>query len=566
MLVINALRAMACQLSTGSYSDTVFSLLCPAQELGEVVYKMISSSFQLVTVVKENIEINTMRDFLDCTSDWIECIVRCTPPLTAAVVKQLSSCLSTLIENAKSDVEGDALAGMVRRVLEGLKFSEWPALYSANLGDELRQSLCALLETAFTFALDWLKPLMPQSKRKHVPDLPSTSCSRLETFLLIGDLLRFEEPTWLPDTSELVKTELQELCIHGLDTSTGDLMSDECWSVLCYLIGCVSHCQPSLELLRHIADVIASESEGLRDVSLLEACFCHAIPSVSSESLRSIAEHVLKLVPQSKMPSVAARIRLLRFLIRYAEHDDQIEVLASLGWDMFMFVLKPLHRKTPGEKHWPDHVVGACSLAEDLVKRRDVLTFRERHIALLLSYICTTLGPASGKKDTKSDVDNTTVEGEVTVVYSALAGLFSTVFQRYTKQLYACIPSAISVLRCFLRHTMYCSPTAGQIPSNDAVNERGQRLARICEQLVAHKDIYKKHVIGLVLEFVHDGLGQSSIDLNVRNSLLPAIFSLLDTMSTYEMKQLDAHMDTKAKVLFRSIHQGYQKTHTYKGQ
>ena len=208
----------------------------------------------------------------------------------------------------------------------------------------------------------------------------------------------------------------------------------------------------------------------------------------------------------------------------------------------------------------------ASALAEDLVKRRDILTFRERDIALLLSYICTTLDPVGVTKESTSGVVDNVAEDEGTVVYSALAGLFLTVFQRYTKQLYACVPSAISVLHCFLRHAMYYSDIAGLIPSIEAVNERGQQFARVCEQLVAHKDIYKKHVIGLVLEFVHDGLGQSAIDLHVRNSLMPAIYSLLDTMSTYEMRQLDAHMDTKAKVLFRGIHQGYQNVHTYKGQ
>jgi hypothetical protein len=423
------------------------------------------------------------------------------------------------------------------------------------------------LKTVYEVSLDTIKPLLLNNPdRKHVPNLPRTSDARLESFLLLGDLLRLQATGWLPDTCHLVKIEVQELCIHALGTGIGESISNEFWNALSYLIGCISHLQPSHELMSRTIHVLVTESACPLDVSVLNACFCHAIPTCSTDNLRSIVKQIFQLMSQSGGPSIASRIRLLRYLLRYTDHKEHIEILSTFGWDMLMLALQALRRRSTDEKYWADHVEGACALAEDLVKRRDILTLRERDIALLLSYICTTLGPVGGTKDSTSSVLDNVAEHEVTVVYSALAGLFTTVFQRYTKQLYACVPSAVSVLHCFLRHAMYYSATEGSIPWIEAVSERGQRFARVCEQLVAHKDIYKKHVIGLVLEFVHDGLAQSAIDLHVRNSLIPAIYSLLDTMSTYEMRQLNAHMDTKAKVLFRGIHQGYQKVHTYKGQ
>lgn len=49
-------------------------------------------------------------------------------------------------------------------------------------------------------------------------------------------------------------------------------------------------------------------------------------------------------------------------------------------------------------------------------------------------------------------------------------------------------------------------------------------------------------------------------------ALLPGIFSLLDSLSIHEMKQLNVSMDTSSKATFQSIYQTYQKLHAYKGQ
>jgi len=558
--VVTALRKTARSLLMGAHSEAVFGFLCSVQGLGGFACNIMTSTIRLLVVAKDALNANKgVQDLLDSTGDLIECAARSSLILSADAAKQVSVGLLESMKTTESEWETIALAGMVRRLLEGLRFNEWPSLYDGSEQNEVHQQLHAIFESAYKLSLAAVKSLPLNGDRKVVPVLSPSDDASLERYLLLGDLLRIQDVKWLPDTS-LARREMQDFCIHSLGNASATSATDKNWNDLSYLVGCIANYQPTIELALHIVDALVAEMQNPRDVSLLDACLCHAIPTLPAEQVRAVAEKMLNLPPRSSMVSIASRIRLIRLLLRYADGADQNEVLASFGWDMFTLSLKPLHRKSPEEKDWAMNALVASSLAEDLIRRRDILTFRERDVALLLSYISTTLGPAGGKH-VEAAVNDAPTEDEGTVVFSAMTELFSTIFQRYTKQLYACVPSAISVLHSFLRHAMY--PTENQSP--ESVNERGQRFARICEHLVAHKDIYKKHVVGIVLEFVH-ALAQS-LDLQIRNSLIPAIYSLLDTMSRYETQQLDAHMDNKAKALFRGIiHQGYQTVHTYKGQ
>ena len=294
---------------------------------------------------------------------------------------------------------------------------------------------------------------------------------------------------------------------------------------------------------------------------MLDASFCRATPGLHGQDLESVLIKLTTCVEQVNSPSsVGPRLRLFKYLLRYLEEDDQIQLLSSYGRKIFALALKPMHGHAE-EPLWAENVATASTLLEDLLKRRDILPLKERDLALILSYIVAVLGPAEGVSITENLAGrNCSDDDDETAVYTCTADLFSTVFQRYTKQLYTCVPSVISALHCFLRHSI----NAPLSLPGQSIAIRGQRFTRLCEHLVGHREIYKKHVVGLVLEFVV-GLGQS-MSLQRRDSLVPAIYCLLDTMSTFETQQLNAYMDTKAKILFRTIHQSYQKLHTYKGQ
>jgi len=561
--VVAALRKSASKLFTGAHADAALTFLCERAGLGEFVCGLMNSAIRLLAV-HNGLDLDQSHDVLGTTGDLVERAGASSPLLTASTAQRLSTSLFNLKRTAKSAGETRALACLARRLLAGLDFTEWPSLYASfeAEGEELCGQLATVFTSVYELALEAIGPLLSSCNRKLIPDIDGDVWP--EGFLLLGDLLRIKDASWLPDTSQ-ARAEMQELCMGGLRALDGESVAKVNGDVLTYLVGCLIEFHPSTELTFCIVDALITETSHVEGSKLLDACLCHTIPSLEGDSLLAVLKKLTNRATQCSMSSIASRLRLFAFLLRYSEQEDQIEALSSFGWKIFLLALQPMHANT-GANGWATHVVVAASLVEDLVKRRDVLTFRERDLALILSYISGTLGPGaepeteSCKDKSASRTDNDD-EATSVVVFAAMTGLFSTMFQRYTKQLYACVPSAISVLHCFLRHVMY-APRGQSVQS---VTERSQRFSRICELLVSHKDIYKKHVVGLVLEFVR-GLGVQSMDLQVRDSLVPAVYCLLDCMSTYETQQLDAHMDTKAKTLFRSIHQGYQKIHTYKGQ
>ena len=82
--------------------------------------------------------------------------------------------------------------------------------------------------------------------------------------------------------------------------------------------------------------------------------------------------------------------------------------------------------------------------------------------------------------------------------------------------------------------------------------------------LVAHKEILKKHVLGLVLDFV-EALKNDMTPIR-KKVLTPSICSILEMLSDYEVSQLTALLDTTSKALFRSFYDSYQKWHVYRGR
>ena len=174
---------------------------------------------------------------------------------------------------------------------------------------------------------------------------------------------------------------------------------------------------------------------------------------------------------------------------------------------------------------------------------------KERELALVLSRISFVLNRHP------KDVLGPQVPSKV---YEASYKLLLVLLQRYPKQLSNCVPCVVIVLRMMQRQAM-AGPQAGP-----EMIDKGQKYGRLCEILIPQKEIYKKHVLGLLIDFIEALKGD--MHPNCKKILQPAIFSLLDLLSQYETQQLNALIDDTGKSLFRSVFQDYQTAHVYKGQ
>jgi len=192
-----------------------------------------------------------------------------------------------------------------------------------------------------------------------------------------------------------------------------------------------------------------------------------------------------------------------------------------------------------------EHLNQGEALIIELTKHKDIIVIRERDLALLLAQICLLLGPISASSDPLSSH-----------FYATVYNILSTVLQRFAKQLYTCAPALISSLRLLLRHTLH--------GPDDSIESRSQMLSRLCEFLLPHQDVFKKHILVLLLEYISLLKGEKMSPFRKR-ALMPAIFSLLETQSLFEHQQLNSMTDTTGKVLFASVFSSYQQG-KYKGQ
>lgn len=269
----------------------------------------------------------------------------------------------------------------------------------------------------------------------------------------------------------------------------------------------------------------------------LNASLCYLVCGLEGESLKQALSKLTMRIQQGW----TLGLRLFQLLVRALQAEEQLDVLFSFVEGILRTALAVLDishdAKDPAK-----NVVIASSLIVELIQHKRLMTVKERHVALILAQTSKVLQHASKAED----------------IYSSCFILVAALVQRFPHQTCTCVPSLITVLHSFQRQVLY-----GEI-DDMRVRDRSQKFTRLCELLIPHKDVYKKHVICLLLEFVH--CLEHDLSLVRKECLLPSVFYLLDMLSKYEMQQLNTLMDTTAKALFRSVHQSYNKLHAYKCQ
>jgi len=192
-------------------------------------------------------------------------------------------------------------------------------------------------------------------------------------------------------------------------------------------------------------------------------------------------------------------------------------------------------------------VITAQGFIVSIIMKKDLLTLNIGEISLILSRLNILFSFPEKNHEISNDL------------FASCCEVILAMFKHYPKQLYGSSSILISVLRSMLHHLM-----TEKISERGSSDAKCQIFSKICELLIAHKDVYKKHVVGLVLDFV--SCMQTKISSSRKELLLPSVYLLLDTLSMYEQEELNAMMDPMSKMIFRSVHQSYLKTHQYKGQ
>merc|ERR1712130_416908 len=118
---------------------------------------------------------------------------------------------------------------------------------------------------------------------------------------------------------------------------------------------------------------------------------------------------------------------------------------------------------------------------------------------------------------------------------------------------YESIPNFAILLRGLLDHVVVLR--LFPLPPNH--DGKIREFARLAEFLHPHKDVFRKHVIGLLSRYADALTG--GIHPAVKVAMTPAVYALIDLCSSYELEQLKGTMSPEGKMLFRPIFQNYQK-------
>ena len=241
--------------------------------------------------------------------------------------------------------------------------------------------------------------------------------------------------------------------------------------------------------------------------------------------------------------SVNATVGLELFLCccQFITSPSLIETLRRRFDEISLAVLSTVGILSVPDESYERNLTLGCEIFQSLLDRRDIHIYDSSELAAILSKMCRVISVYVRRL------------APVPVHFlRASFRLYQTMMQRYARQLYTCAPVVVSYLRRFLDMILSLQANKGSI----------EMFTRMCEAVVTHRDIYKKHLVGLVLRFVRaleDGLATDTKD-----NMFPAISFLLDSLEEHEMKELNSMMDVKGRTLFRSIYGSYRKN-LYRG-
>ena len=289
--------------------------------------------------------------------------------------------------------------------------------------------------------------------------------------------------------------------------------------------------------------------------SLLDAAFCGIVQHINAEQTCSLLAALINGLQntawETRYLDIASSVHAYHLILLSAKGQQQKSEVASVA-RYLSSVSQQLLCSAPRRLIERPARIGTKFLTT-LIGKKDIILFSSQDAAALLASIITLLPPIP-----KGTLHEAKTDGNLTSssdIYSECCAIVSALIKFYPKQLYGCTPSVISVLHSLLSHAT--------VATGENAALMGIEFGKIAELLSAHSEVFKKHVLGLILFFV-DSL-VAGMSAATKRNLLPAIFSLLGLLSKHELHQLQVTMTPSSKSIFRSVFRDFQRLQ-YKGQ
>ncbi|KAL7536022.1 hypothetical protein ACHAXR_007794 [Thalassiosira sp. AJA248-18] len=311
-----------------------------------------------------------------------------------------------------------------------------------------------------------------------------------------------------------------------------------------YFLLCVT---PS-SALEHILEALALSHERGKESPLLDAALCSLIRNSDLEQTRIITTHVLRVPDGDRRRDSAFVIKIFHLLMTCANNQEQNKHISGRSKTFLLVSMDLLRDRRCSRSRFIFNVDLFSKTMTTLISKKELLLFSGREIAM----ICCEMNPLFND----TGFENNDVNGDI-AVFKSCCSVVASLIANYPKQLYGCPSPLFSLLLALLSHILRTN-------AKKDLSRKALEYAKVCELLIPHKDVFKKHVVGLVLRYIQ--ALREGMNPTTKSKLMPSIYSMLDMCSDFETRQINAMIDVPSKTLFAPVFQSYQKFYQYHGQ
>ena len=289
---------------------------------------------------------------------------------------------------------------------------------------------------------------------------------------------------------------------------------------------------------------------------LIDAAYSEQLSCCTPKEIGVLVEdllHRLKMstFDQDMVPAILYCFDIMMRVVKENEHRQVLAVNATVFLQLMISSVGPA-RTSETSLVWSSRINKALSCLVTLIHKNDILILKGTHIAIILAAI------NAMYLDTH---ENNSFRHES--VYLSSCELVKAMLRQYTGHVYGCVPLFTSVMRCLFN----CLVTFGSGTSKKETGGTKQMIkefTKICESLPDHKDVFKKHIVFLIFDYI-DVLVSGTLLLRKKVDLEQAFLFVLETLSVYEIQQLTSMVVSTGKPFLQSLIKNFHK-HQYKGQ
>lgn len=285
---------------------------------------------------------------------------------------------------------------------------------------------------------------------------------------------------------------------------------------------------------------------------LIDAAYAERLSSCTTKEINTLTDALFKQLDEISIPGT---IYCFDIILHVVESQEHRLVLASKAPSLFNLIIRALAPYNISESNllWTCRINTCLCCLMALIKKSDLLIIQGYHIANVFAAVSSIFLHANG--------------GHLHVIneniYLSSCRLVKLILRQYTKHLYGCVPSFICILRCLLKFLVTVN-FEDEINEFESIRIMIQEFTKICEIVPDHKDIFKKHIMFLIIDYI-DILIDGKMTVLKKAQIEPAVFFLLDSLSLYENQSLISMVQSTGKPFLQSMLKNYQKNQ-YKGQ